>query len=182
MLTDETYGDFELTLEVKPDWGVCPGLFLRSTEKGQCYQVMIDYGEQGNIGELYREGLDGRTNRTYQLQGIYRDAEKKILQDTSAKPVRKNELDLGGTLQFPVADWSRIWRSHDWNTIRASIKGNPPRITTHLNEHFMTQYTSDQKFEGTLENRGFLAVQVHGGKAWPTGAKIRFRNLRLKGL
>ena len=103
MLTDATYRDFELTLEVKPDWGVCSGLFLRSTEKGQCYQVMIDYLEQGNIGELYREGLDGRTNRTYQLQGIYRDAEKKILQHTSAKPVRKNELDLGGTLQFPVA-------------------------------------------------------------------------------
>ena len=56
LLTDRTFGDFEVTLEVKPDWGVCSGLFLRSTEKGQCYQVMIDYREKGNIGEIYREG------------------------------------------------------------------------------------------------------------------------------
>ena len=36
LLTDKKFGDFELTLEVKPDWGVDSGIFLRTTDAGQC--------------------------------------------------------------------------------------------------------------------------------------------------
>src|SRR5690242_17353271 len=31
LLTDRTFGDFELSIDMKPDWGVCSGLFIRST-------------------------------------------------------------------------------------------------------------------------------------------------------
>jgi hypothetical protein len=58
LLTDETYGDFEVSLEIKPDWGCDGGLFLRSNEKGQAYQVMIDYLEGGSVGGIYGEKLD----------------------------------------------------------------------------------------------------------------------------
>ena len=43
LLTDKKYRNFEVSLEVNPDWGCDGGLFLRSNEKGQAYQVMIDY-------------------------------------------------------------------------------------------------------------------------------------------
>lgn len=59
LLTDETYGDFEVYLEVKPDFGCDGGLFLRSNEAGQAYQVMLDYLEGGNIGGIYGERLSG---------------------------------------------------------------------------------------------------------------------------
>ena len=39
LLTDEKFGDFELLIDLKPDWGVCSGLFLRSNDKGQCIQM-----------------------------------------------------------------------------------------------------------------------------------------------
>src|SRR5437660_1354991 len=42
LLTDDVFGDFELLIDLKPDWGVCSGLFLRSTERGQCLQMMVD--------------------------------------------------------------------------------------------------------------------------------------------
>src|SRR5437868_1372134 len=29
LLTDRKFGDFELTIDMKPDWGVCSGLFVR---------------------------------------------------------------------------------------------------------------------------------------------------------
>src|SRR5215467_7925445 len=35
LLTDKKFSDFELLIDLKPDWGVCSGLFLRSTDKGQ---------------------------------------------------------------------------------------------------------------------------------------------------
>lgn len=182
LLTDRTFGDFEVTLEVKPDWGVCSGLFLRSTEKGQCYQVMIDYREKGNIGEIYREGLDGRTNATFRLHGIHGEGGDKVLTGIEARPAEGNRRGAGGEPGFAVKDWATIWKLNDWNRLKARIVGNPPTITTSLNGHFITEYTSEQTFEGTLEDRGFVAVQVHGGKSWPAGARIRFRNIEVKEL
>jgi hypothetical protein len=57
LLTDRKYRDFEVSLEIQPDWGCDGGLFLRSNERGQAYQVMIDYLEGGSVGGIYGEGL-----------------------------------------------------------------------------------------------------------------------------
>ena len=59
LLTDGSYGDFELYVELKPDFGCDGGVFLRSTESGQSYQVMLDYLEGGNVGGVFGEGLEG---------------------------------------------------------------------------------------------------------------------------
>lgn len=58
LLTGKKYKDFEISLEVNPDFGCDGGLFLRSTEEGEAYQVMLDYLEGGNIGGIYGEGLN----------------------------------------------------------------------------------------------------------------------------
>jgi hypothetical protein len=57
LLTDRRYRDFEVSLELNPDWGCDGGLFLRSNEKGEAYQVMIDHLEGGSVGGIYGEGL-----------------------------------------------------------------------------------------------------------------------------
>ena len=57
LLTDKKYRNFEVYLEANPDWGCDGGLFLRSNEKGDAYQVMIDYLEGGSVGGVYGEGL-----------------------------------------------------------------------------------------------------------------------------
>jgi len=59
LLTDRKYRDFEVSLEIHPDWGCDGGLFLRSNEAGDAYQVMIDYLEGGSVGGIYGEGLQG---------------------------------------------------------------------------------------------------------------------------
>jgi Domain of Unknown Function (DUF1080) len=59
LLTDRTYRDVEVSLEIQPDFGCDGGLFLRSNERGQAYQVMIDYLEDGMVGGVYGEGLEG---------------------------------------------------------------------------------------------------------------------------
>ena len=42
IITDEKFGDFEVALEMKNDFGPDSGLFLRSTEDGKAWQAMID--------------------------------------------------------------------------------------------------------------------------------------------
>jgi hypothetical protein len=79
-----------------------------------------------------------------------------------------------------MADWPKIWKMNDWNTIRARVQGNPPTITTYLNDHLITQYTSDKRFEGILKDRGSLALQVHGGASGK--GKTRYRDVQVKEL
>src|SRR5262245_50572786 len=52
LLTDQEFADFELLIDMKPDWGVCSGLFLRGNDMGQCFQMMVDYHDDGNVGHI----------------------------------------------------------------------------------------------------------------------------------
>ena len=54
LLTDKKYRNVEVYMEVWPDWGCDSGLFLRSTEKGEAYQVTLDYLEGGMMGGMFR--------------------------------------------------------------------------------------------------------------------------------
>lgn len=184
LLTDETFGDFEVIFETNPDWGPCSGFFMRSSEKGSCYQMMIDYHDAGNVGEIYREGLDGKGNRTFVIDGVFEDDAKKVLKDIKASKLKpKTDDEKIGEPQINLADWSKIWKHGHWNTIKCKVVGNPPTITTWINGTKITEYTSDMKFEDKIQDKGHLAFQVHGGTgAWPKGAKVRFRNVRIKEL
>jgi len=72
LITDEKYGDFELIIEAKPEWGIDSGIFLRSTEDGKAYQVMVDYHEGGNVGGIYGEGIGGFGVRSEQYPAAWK--------------------------------------------------------------------------------------------------------------
>ena len=59
VLTDRKYRNFEVYLEINPDFGCDSGLFLRSTEKGEAYQVTLDYLPGRSMGGIYGEALQG---------------------------------------------------------------------------------------------------------------------------
>lgn len=61
LLTDKKYKNVEVYMEVKPDWGCDSGLFFRSNEAGDAYQVTLDYLPGGTMGGIYGEGLTGVT-------------------------------------------------------------------------------------------------------------------------
>ena len=66
LLTDRKYKNVEVFLEIKPDWGCDGGLFLRASEAGEAYQVMLDYLPGGNMGGVYGERLQGVTAKASQ--------------------------------------------------------------------------------------------------------------------
>jgi lysophospholipase L1-like esterase len=146
LLTDRKYRNFEVYVELKPDWGNDGGLFLRSSEKGQAYQVMLDYREGGNVGGVYGEALKG-------------------------------------VIATPSKDWEKAWKRDDWNTIRARITGDLPRIQVWINGVQVTDFAdmANHSADGALG--GMIAVQVHGGtKIWKEGGKHRFRVIAVKEL
>ncbi len=184
LLTDRKFGDFELMIDMKPDWGVCSGLFLRSNNRGQCYQMMVDYHDRGNVGHIYGEGTGGFNTRTFDVFGVY-EGDKKLVGLTTkpSEPQPPKAFSVSG------ADWVKAWKLGDWNTAKVRCVGNPPAITTWINGVKVNEFDGstfdDPKYDRKnlvelLGNEGRIAVQVHGGNGWPKGASCRWRNIRIR--
>ncbi len=104
LLTDRKYRNFEISLEVNPDWGCDGGLFLRSDEAGNAYQVMIDYLEGGSVGGIYGEGLEGvKTLSTPEYTKLWKKGEWNRLRARIEGDVPHIRVWLNDSL---LADWT----------------------------------------------------------------------------
>lgn len=165
ILTDKQYGDFEVVLEMNNDYGPDSGLFLRSNDKGQAYQAMIDYHPGGNLMGVYGEGLSGGIHvRNFDL--LETPDKIKVLPD-AAYPA-----------PFTAAEWPKLWRHGTWNELRARIEGNPPHIQTWINGKQIMDFTDKEKRH---PDTGGIALQVHGGGDL-TRQFVRYRRIRVKEL
>lgn len=167
IVTDAEYGDFEVKLEMRNDFGPDSGLFLRSTEDGKAWQAMIDYHKGGNLMGIYGEGLGGKPHvRNYSfIDKVTEITDKKTGEPPTPLPV------------LPAA-WSHFWRADQWNELRARIEGNPPHITTWINGvKFMEWQETEVRHLAT----GAIALQVHGGGDH-TKQFVRYRNIQVKKL
>jgi len=162
LITDSHFGDFEVSLEMKNDYGPDSGLFLRSNEKGQAYQAMIDYHNNGNLMGVYGEGIGGFA------AGNFRTLES---------PDQITILDHP-EVPFPMTaeEWKHFWKHGEWNTLKARITGNPPTVETWINGVKIMEFTDTEK---RLPDTGGIAVQVHGGGD-TTRQFVRYRNFQVR--
>lgn len=164
ILTDRQFGDFEVIVEMKNDYGPDSGLFLRSTEKGQAYQYMVDYHNNGNLAGIYGEGLSGGIN----------SSNFAFLDDVT----RIQQKDCAFPCPIKPSDWPAFWKDGQWNELRARIEGNPPTIKTWINRVRFMEFTDKEKRH---PDEGSIALQVHGGGDY-TKQFVRYRNVRIKAL
>ena len=154
LLTDRKYRDFEVSLEINPDWGCDGGLFLRSNEKGEAYQVMIDYLEGGSVGGIYGEGLEGLDEATAarrvnaDWRSHWKKGEWNLLRARIEGDVPRIQVWLNGA---PLVDWTD-GANHS--------KGGAPEGMVALQMHFSNEKTP----------------------RWKTGGFHRFRNVALREL
>jgi Domain of Unknown Function (DUF1080) len=164
LITDQAYGDVEVALEMKNDFGPDSGLFLRSSEQGQAYQALIDYHPGGNLMGVYGEGLSGGIHvRNFEFLD---------------SPERITPHDAPFALPVTPEQWPYLWHHGRWNELRARIAGNPPTITTWINGTKIMEWTDREKRHA---DRGGIALQVHGGGDF-TRQFVRYRNIRVKRL
>ena len=164
IITDRKFGDFEVVLEMKNDYGPDSGLFLRSTEEGAAYQYMVDYHAGGNLAGLYGEGM----RKGFHLRNFtFQDEVSKIQEDKAAF-----------ALPVKPADWPGFWKHGQWNELRARIEGNPPSLVTWINGVRFMEFKDTEK---RLEDTGGIALQVHGGGD-VTKQFVRYRSIRIKEL
>ena len=165
IITDEAYGDFEVSVDMNNDFGPDSGLFLRSTEDGKAWQAMIDYHSGGNLMGIYGEGLGGDPHvRNYQFKESPDDIE---ITDTG-KHSTPLAVDKEG--------WKKLFQHGKWNTFRAIIVGNPPHITTFINDVKIMEW---QEKEVRHPATGGIALQVHGGGDF-TKQFVRYKNIKVR--
>ncbi len=164
VLTDKKFRDFEVAVDMRNDFGPDSGLFLRSNDKGQAYQYMVDYHSGGNLAGVYGEGLSGGIHvRNF-------DFENEV---TKIKP-----HDAPFPLPISPEAWPEFWHADQWNELRARIISNPPRITTWINGVRFMEFEDKEKRHA---DEGSIALQVHGGGDF-TKQFVRYKNVRLKSL
>ncbi|HBY61025.1 MAG TPA: DUF1080 domain-containing protein [Solibacterales bacterium] len=104
LLTDKRYKNFEVSIEIKPDFGCDGGLFLRSNEKGQAYQVMLDYLEKGDVGGIYGEGLkDVKGTRSNDYRKHWKTDDWNHIRARIEGEVPRIQVWLNGT---QITDWT----------------------------------------------------------------------------
>ncbi len=165
LLTDRKYRNFEVYMEVKPDWGCDSGLFLRSNEAGQAYQVMLDYLPDGSIGGVYGERLEGVGAR-----------------NSGTPPTPEEQTKRMEALRLQNAAWQKAWKREEWNAIRARVTGDVPQIAVWINGQPVTEFTDTANHAADGAVDGYIAIQVHGGDRWVPGGFFRWRAIAVKEL
>ena len=209
LLTDKKYKNFELYMEVKPDWGCDSGIFLRSTESGAAYQVTMDFLPNGGMGAVIGEG--GLTGVGGRGRGGARGATPPGA--AGAAPGAPGAGAPAGTAPAPGAPaagaaaagqgggrgatagapgfgegnqagrpWVKAWKRDDWNAVRVRMEGEVPHITVWFNDQQITDFTdvANNAIGGISE--GPIAIQVHGAGRWVQGGFWRWRNIGIKEL
>jgi hypothetical protein len=188
LLTDRKFGDFELSLDIKPSWGVDSGIFLRGNDQGQCMQMTVDYYNGGNIGHFYGEQTGAWVPRAFSIEGEEKDG--KLVGLKTIDP--REPEDVGLVSSCKPEEWVQAWKIDDWNNVVIRVEGGKyPKITTKINGVevgvFDAATAKLEKYDREevaklLGEKGSIAVQVHGGGSYPAGKKCRWRNIRVREL
>lgn len=192
LLTDEKFGDFELHLEMRPDWGPDTGVFFRCTDQGHGFQMYVDYHNSGNVGHLRGEMPGAFAMKPFQIMAKL-DAGGQVESFTTRPDPRALKWPAG-VYEYTCTpeQWLKAWHVKDWNSARIRCTGKYPQITTWVNDlkvcHWngetcpLPEYDKERVF-GILGREGAIGLQIHGGKnAWPKGTQCRWRNLFIKRL
>ena len=191
LLSDRKFGDFELELEMNPDWGPCSGVFFRCTEEGDGFQMYVDYHDRGNVGHLRGEMKKSFALMPFKIFGET-GADGKLTSLRSEPDPRKAKWPEGVYKKICAAgDWLKAWKVGEWNHCRLRCVGKYPRVNVWLNGLHIADWDGnsctlpDYDKERTFKNigrKGSIGLQVHGGKGWPKGAQVRWKNIRVREL
>jgi hypothetical protein len=202
LLSDGTYGDFELLFEARPDWPADTGILVRASDLGsQGFQILLDHRRSGNIGGIYGNGIGGFHAINFTLdaclngQGepvglMLEDPENTIEPMTPDKPALLEDAATG-------EQFLSIWKWNDWNEFLIRVEGALPRITVHINGCLVSMIDTAAinhpgydpvAVRNLLGDKGHVAFEIHDndpgmGKArWAPNSACRWRNIRVREL
>ncbi|MEM8952611.1 MAG: DUF1080 domain-containing protein [Verrucomicrobiota bacterium] len=204
LVTEEKFGDFELMMDMKPDWKVDSGFLVRTAASGSPgIQILVDHRPQGGIGGFYGNGLAGVHAMPFAIDAEYDDEGNPVAIISAGPDPEKAELNAKtrGLLQYAadVEDFLDAWRWGQWNTIKVRCEGRIPTLTTWVNGVKISvlemstvdweNYDAEACFE-MLGRKGHISLEVHnsnlnhwlGKDRWWPGAVVRWKDIFIREL
>lgn len=204
LVSKEKFGDFELIMDMKPDWKTDSGFLVRTLPGGSPgMQILVDHRPQGGIGGFYGNGIAGVHGMAFAIDAEY---------DTEGNPIRMIAADPNGervelnaktrdVLSYAanVDEFLEVWKWGEWNTVKVRCEGRIPKLTTWVNglkiavldmnaiewENYDAEACSEM-----LGRQGHISLEVHnnnfnhwlGKDRWWPGAVVRWRNIFVREL
>ncbi|SDP72541.1 protein of unknown function [Arthrobacter sp. ok909] len=202
LVSEQAFGDFELVLEMRPDWPADTGVMIRRRpDTWEGFQVLVDHRPSGGIGGFFGNGLASFSAVPFAVN-VAMDADGRptgLIADNPATSVEPVTEEKRARLKHAadVEDFLNVWRWNGWNQLRIRCVGALPVITTWVNglkiAELDTATLDSPNYNpadvlGVLGERGHIALEVHdndsmfGEARWGTGAQCRWRNIRIKEL
>jgi hypothetical protein len=156
LLTNKKFKDFELYIEVKIDSFCNGGIFLRSTESGQAYQ--IELAMPGRTGSLFGEAMQiSQAAEAKEISKVWKANDWNSFRIRMVGEIPKISLWVNGTFMWEVTQTKNDFTA-------GAIEG-----MIGLQSHWSALY---QPIPGGFNMPG----------AWRPGAAHRFRNVGIKEL
>ncbi|MCB1092494.1 MAG: DUF1080 domain-containing protein [Verrucomicrobiae bacterium] len=190
LLSDEVFGNFELEVSLRPDWGPDSGVFIRTDERGGGWQVYVDHHDHGNVGHVRLETKPYSVPfRPFGFSRVKPD--QPALEMAPDSRTANWPADVYESSCTPE-QWLAAWKTDDWNRLRIRCTGGAlPVIETWVNDLKVCRlntattphpgYDARKASEVTI-SEGSIGLQVHGGKNWPEGARVYWKDIRIRRL
>jgi hypothetical protein len=187
LLSDKKYGDFELYVDAKPDWSVDTGIYIRTTDSGAGFQVLLDHRDGGAIGFIYGKNIGGFHARPYEFWPK-RDANGKVIGLIPKDVATADRIPMNYAASSDA--FLKAWKFADWNTFKIRCVGKYPVITTWINGVKICEFDTGtlkghrydrEKTAHLLGREGHIALEVHAGTGvrWAKDAVCRWKNVYL---
>jgi len=198
LLSKKKYGDFELTMEINPDYPIDTGIMVRAHRVGTVgFQVLIDNRPNGTIGGVYGNSL----GHFFAYPFVFDGDEEIGNKISNLRPGNPNAMKFNGGQHktgyaASLEDFLAVWKPNDWNELKIRCTGRLPLIETWINglpiakvdtatlASHVPNYDSEAIFE-RIGRQGHIGFEVHDSPQrdrWAPGAKARWRNVRIREL
>jgi len=202
LVSEATFGDFELAFEARPDWPADTGIMVRATAIGsQGFQILLDHRRSGNIGGFYGNGIGRFHAVRFNVDAVTDGSGKPVglrIEDpaTTLEPITPDKpalLAYGATGE----EFLRAWKWDAWNEFHIRVAGRLPKIDVAINgvriagldgAAMKHPHYDAEKVAALLGPRGHIAFEVHdndprmGEARWGKTAACRWRNVRVREL
>ncbi|MBG86374.1 MAG: hypothetical protein CMO80_05670 [Verrucomicrobiales bacterium] len=204
LVSEEKFGDFELMMDMKPDWKTDSGFLIRTLPGGSPgMQILVDHRPQGGIGGFYGNGIAGIHGMPFAVDARY-DKKGNPIGIIAADPksarveLSKKTYDVL-TYAANVEDFLKVWKWGQWNTIKVRCEGRIPKITTWVNglkiavldmNAIEWENYDKEACARMMGRKGHISLEVHdnnfnhwlGNDRWWPGAVVRWKNIFIREL
>lgn len=192
LVSDETFGDFELTLEARPDFPIDTGIMVRAHALGSIgFQVLVDHRKDGVIGGIFGNSIGNFRAYPFVVDGD----EEPGFRVANLRPGTADGPSFPPEFAATFEDFLKAWRPNEWNTFRIRCTGELPLIETWINGTPIAKLNTAKLAERVpgydpqavlhrIGRKGHIAFEVHdngksGRNRWAPGAVCRWKNIRI---